>query len=145
LVQRGSWRCGVDSWWNHPSIREPLVFSRSSLIPNSRYAYPDVYAPMGGQASTVGLARVPPVLSACHPACAGVGRWPREGHTASPPQRPPRSGAGCRAASGSPWPRAVYTLPSRRRPQGHRSGRAHRRCATGQDCRMRVRMSCGLI
>src|SRR5262249_16268298 len=37
LVQRGSRRARVDSWWNQPSIREPFVFSRSTLIPNSRY------------------------------------------------------------------------------------------------------------
>ena len=36
LVQRGSRACGVDSWWNQPSIREPLTFSSSNLIPNSR-------------------------------------------------------------------------------------------------------------
>src|SRR5918911_147921 len=35
LVHRGSRRCEVDSWWNQPSIREPLVFSRSRRIPNS--------------------------------------------------------------------------------------------------------------
>src|SRR5262249_29231509 len=40
LVQRGSRRARVDSWWNQPSIREPLVFSRSTLIPNSRYITP---------------------------------------------------------------------------------------------------------
>jgi len=36
LVQRGSRRARVDAWWNQPSIRELLVFSRSTLIPNSR-------------------------------------------------------------------------------------------------------------
>jgi hypothetical protein len=37
LVHRGSRVMQVDSWQNQPSIREPLVFSSSDLIPNSRY------------------------------------------------------------------------------------------------------------
>jgi hypothetical protein len=36
LVHRGSRRMWVDSWQNQLSIREPLAFSRSKLIPNSR-------------------------------------------------------------------------------------------------------------
>src|SRR5262245_51886865 len=36
LVHRGSRGMWVDSWQNQLSIREPLAFSRSKLIPNSR-------------------------------------------------------------------------------------------------------------
>jgi hypothetical protein len=36
LVPRGSRVMWVDSWQNQLRIREPLAFSRSKLIPNSR-------------------------------------------------------------------------------------------------------------